>query len=81
MKKYGSWRMSGVCAAVLLAFGLTSPAASAATFAEGERAYLQQDYSKSLGLLGRLARRGHAKAQYLLGRQYQFGQGTAKNNV
>ena len=81
MKKTASWRTPALCAAVIVAFALSAPPAGAASFAEGERAYLQQDYAKSLRLLKQLARRGHPKAQYLLGRQYQFGQGTAKNNV
>lgn len=80
MKNAANWRLAAACAAVCIAVGASLPA-SAATFAEGERAYLQQNYQKSLELLTQLARRGHAKAQYLLGRQYQFGQGASRDYV
>ncbi len=81
MKNMSHWRSAATAAAVAMAFGLAAAPAAAITFNDGERAYLQQDYKKSLRLLTRLAQRGHPKAQYLLGRQYQFGQGTTKNYV
>ena len=80
MYKPNHWRLAAALAAVCLVAGGSLPAA-AATFAEGERAYLQQNYKRSLKVLTQLARRGHAKAQYLLGRQHQFGQGTRRNYV
>lgn len=69
---------AAVLAAALL---LPAPAAQANSFKEGERAYLQQDFKTSLRILSGLAQSGHARAQYLLGRQYQFGQGVARSNV
>ena len=39
-------------------------------------AYQRHDYDKALKTLRPLAEKGDARAQYLLGRQYQFGQGT-----
>ena len=45
-------------------------------FEDGLAAYQRNDYEKSLKTLRPLAEKGDARAQYLLGRQYQFGQGT-----
>ena len=57
---------------------IATPASSAGTerFEDGLAAYQRNDYEKSLKTLRPLAEKGDARAQYLLGRQYQFGQGT-----
>jgi hypothetical protein len=49
--------------------------ASAERYEDGLAAYNRSDYSKSLKLLRAAADKGDERAQYLLGRQFQFGQG------
>ena len=44
---------------------------------EGENAFVKGDYATALKELRPLAERGNAKAQYRLGRMYEFGQGVA----
>lgn len=48
-----------------------------AGFTEGEDAFVKGDYATALKELRPLAERGNAKAQYRLGRMYEFGQGVA----
>jgi hypothetical protein len=80
MTRATHWRLAAALVAACL-LAATGQPARAESFAEGERAYLQQDYKRSLRLLTQLAQQGHPKAQYLLGRQHQFGQGTTRNYV
>jgi TPR repeat protein len=60
---------AGIAAA---ASAFAAPASSG--YDEGLAAYRKNDYAKSLKVLRPLAERGDARAQYLIGRQYQFGQ-------
>lgn len=57
-----------------------SPAA-ADRYDTAETAHLLGQYDKSRRLLLPLAKKGDKRAQYLLGRQYQMGQGVAKDPV
>jgi hypothetical protein len=60
----------------LAAAGIAAAApASAERYEDGLAAYNRNDYTKSLKLLRPAAERGDERAQYLLGRHYQFGQG------
>ncbi len=60
----------------LAAAGVAAAApASAERYEDGLAAYNRSDYDKALKLLRPAAEKGDARAQYLLGRQYQFGQG------
>jgi hypothetical protein len=75
--------MRGPAARILgFALAAASLAAAAPAFAapassgydDGLAAYQRNEYAKSLKLLRPLAEHGDARAQYLLGRHYQFGQ-------
>src|SRR5690349_13714114 len=58
-------------------FAAAAPAFSAPASSgleEGLAAYQRNDFEKSLKLLQPLAEKGDPRAQYLVGRQYQFGQ-------
>ena len=50
-------------------------AAPAERYEDGVSAYQKNDFDRSLKTLKPLAEKGDARAQYLLGRHYQFGQG------
>lgn len=52
-----------------------SPAA-AERYEDGISAYKRNEFDKSIKTLRPLAEKGDARAQYMLGRHYQFGQGT-----
>ena len=52
-----------------------APTAAAERYEDGLAAYQHNEFEKSLKLLRPLAEKGDARAQYLLGRQHQFGQG------
>jgi len=67
------------CAALVGAL-LAEPAA-ATSFAEGQSAYRKGQYEHSHKILRPLATKGNARAQFLMGRQYQLGQGVAKDMV
>jgi hypothetical protein len=54
-----------------------APASSG--YEEGLAAYQKNDYEKSLKVLRPLAEKGDVRAQYLVGRQYQFGQAVKAN--
>jgi hypothetical protein len=51
------------------------PALGAERYEDGLAAYQRNDFEKSLKTLHPLALKGDARAQYMLGRHYQFGQG------
>lgn len=59
----------------LAAACIAAAPAAAAHYEDGLAAYQRNDFAKSLKTLRPLAEKGDARAQYLLGRQYQFGQG------
>src|SRR5688572_32686186 len=60
----------------LAAAGIAAAApASAERYEDRLAAYNRSDYTKSLKLLRAAAEKGDERAQYLLGRHYQFGQG------
>ncbi len=63
-----------LAAASVAAAAPASAAPASSGFEEGLAAYQKNDFEKSLKLLQPLAEKGDARAQYLLGRQYQFGQ-------
>src|SRR5262249_56732489 len=54
-------------------FAAAAPAA-ANRYEDGLAAYQRNEFEKSLRVLRPLAEQGDARAQYLLGRHYQFGQ-------
>lgn len=64
-------------ALVAASASIAAPAGAATPerFEDGLAAYQRNDFEKSLKLLRPLAEKGDARAQYILGRQYQFGQG------
>jgi hypothetical protein len=67
-------RLLGIAAAFILASA--GPAlASGARYQDGLAAYRRNDFKTSIKILTPLAEHGDARAQYVLGRQYQFGQG------
>jgi len=53
--------------------------ASYADYSDGADAYLKKDYKIAFDELLPLAEQGHAKAQYILGKMYVFGQGVKKD--
>ena len=61
-------------AAGIAAAAPASAAPATSGYEEGLAAYQKNDYEKSLKVLRPLAEKGDARAQYLIGRQYQFGQ-------
>jgi hypothetical protein len=63
-----------LAAAITAAAALAAAAPASSGYDEGLAAYQKNDYARSLKLLRPLAERGDARAQYLVGRQYQFGQ-------
>lgn len=67
------------CAALVGA--LVAEPAAATSFSEGQSAYRKGQYEQSHNILRPLATSGNARAQFLLGRQYQLGQGVAKDMV
>ncbi len=71
-------RLSGI--AVMLATIGAGPAL-ATEYDEGSAAYQRQQYDKSFRLLRAPAENGDARAQYILGRQYQFGQGVKSDKA
>ena len=56
-------------------FAAAAPAFGAERYEDGLSAYQRNDFEKSLKTLRPLAEKGEARAQYMLGRHYQFGQG------
>lgn len=70
-----SWR--GSIAGLIVA--LVSASASAATVNDGRTAYMQGDYARAFQLLEPLADKGDPDAAYIIGRQYQLGQGVARD--
>lgn len=68
-------RIVGIALAAAVSAAAPACAAPASSgYEDGLAAYQRNDYAKSLQLLRPLAERGDARAQYLVGRQYQFGQ-------
>lgn len=63
-----------LAAAGIAAAAPASAAPATSGYEEGLAAYQKNDYEKSLKVLRPLAEKGDARAQYLIGRQYQFGQ-------
>ncbi|WP_416140439.1 peptidoglycan-binding protein [Halomonas sp. HK25] len=63
----------------LILFG--SVGLASADYAEGMRHYERQEYRQALQEFGEAARRGDADAQYMLGRLYETGNGTAQDFV
>ncbi len=70
-----SWR--GIIAGLILAFAGTT--AGADTLDTGRTAYMQGEYARAFEILKPLAEKGDATAAYIIGRQYQLGQGTARD--
>ncbi len=66
-------------AATLAAIGLGP--VHAAGYDEGAAAYRRHDYQQSYRKLKSLAETGDARAQYILGRQFQFGQGVKSDKA
>lgn len=66
-------------AAIALALSATPSVAD--RYGDAETAHLLGRYDTARRLLLPLARKGDKRAQYLLGRQYQLGQGVAKDPV
>lgn len=64
-----------------IALALSASPAVADRYSTAETAYLLGQFTKSQRLLLPLARKGDKRAQYLLGRQYQLGQGVKKDLV
>lgn len=63
-----------LAAASLAAAAPASAAPASSGYEDGLAAYQRNDFDKSLKLLRPLAEKGDARAQYLVGRHYQFGQ-------
>lgn len=51
----------------------------AATYEEGKKAYLEQDYDRALEILKPLAENGNAQAQITMGLMYDYGHGVEKS--
>lgn len=62
----------------ILLFFFTS-SSFAATYEEGKKAYLEQDYDRALEILTPLAKNGNAQAQITLGLMYDYGHGVEKS--
>ncbi|MGB1800273.1 MAG: SPOR domain-containing protein [Gammaproteobacteria bacterium] len=62
----------------ILLFFVTS-SSFAATYEEGKKAYLAQDYELALEILKPLAENGNAQAQITLGLMYDYGHGVEKS--
>lgn len=58
---------------------LNAPAAHAQSYADGERAYLAEEYDKALAILRPLAEQGDSDAQVTLGLMYDHGHGVARD--
>lgn len=63
-----------LAAACIAAAAPASAAPASSGYEEGLAAYQKNDFEKSLKVLRPLADKGDARAQYLVGRHYQFGQ-------
>jgi hypothetical protein len=64
-----------VGAVLLAAISAFATPASARSLEDATSAYEQQEYAASFAIAKELAENGDARAQYLLGRHFQFGQG------
>lgn len=73
--------LARLAAVSVLAVALAGASPARASVEAGAKAYDRHDYATSLKLLRPEAERGSARAQYLLGRHYQFGQGVPVNRV
>ncbi len=66
-----------ICAALLI--GILSAAPAEASFEDGVRAYLAQDYAAALDVWRPLAEEGHAPAQFGMGLSYENGRGVERD--
>src|SRR5262249_38882122 len=71
----------GFRGAGLLFVAVIGPPAFAGPFEDGTAAIASQDYATAMRLLRPLAERGHARAQYYLGRMYEYGWGVQQSSV
>lgn len=67
-------RLAGIALCVV-GFAAAATPATAQRFEDGAAAYKRKDFLTSINVLVPFAEKGDARAQYLLGRHYQFGQG------
>ena len=65
----------------VVALAVTTSPALAVRYSDAETAYLQGRFDTARRMLVPLAQKGDKRAQYLLGRQYQLGQGVRKDPV
>lgn len=68
-------------AVAVILFGLLSTAPANAGYREAVTAYDAGNYRVALAELGKLAERGHANAEFLLGAMYFYGNGVAQDNA
>ncbi|MGD8936874.1 MAG: hypothetical protein PVF07_10365, partial [Thiogranum sp.] len=65
---------------LLLALMVACASVSADDYTDAQYAVRSHDYQKAFALLDKLARAGHADAQYQLAAMYRAGRGVAKDH-
>ena len=81
-RRYGEWQRATALRAALVAGLMVTAllvAAACRPYEDGFEAYQQGDYTTAMRLVRPLADQGNAKAQEMVGRMYEQGQGVAQN--